>query len=93
MRRAIIVFILFSFFISCAGEKDPNYLGYVEKLPPGEYIICNYGSRHMVKCVNKYGKWYMLNDADFEINGIPGYDAHQYRNETKIIIKWKKLLS
>ena len=39
--KKILIF-LFLIFIGCAGKKDNNYMGYVEKLPPGEYIIYNY---------------------------------------------------
>lgn len=84
--KKILIF-LFLFFIGCAGKKDNNYMGYVEKLPPGEYIIYNYGSRHIVKCVNNKGEWFSLNDSNFEQNGIPGNDAHEYIKQTKIIIK------
>jgi hypothetical protein len=85
MRK--LIFFLFVFIIGCNSPKDPNDLGLVERLPKGEYIIWNTGSRHIVKCVNKEGKSYWLNDAHFDENGIPGYDAHQYREKTKIVIK------
>jgi hypothetical protein len=78
---------LISLFISCNTPKDNNNLGLVEKLPPGEYIIWNHGSRHIVKCLMPNGKYYYLSDANFSINNIEGYDAHQYRNKTKIIVK------
>ena len=41
----------------------------------------------MVRCIRKDGKYYMLNDSDFKVNGIAGHDAHQYQNKTKILIK------
>jgi hypothetical protein len=85
MRK--IIFLMLIVLISCAGPKDPNYMGYVERLPKGEYVIWNTGSRHIVRCVNKEGKYYSLNDSHFAENGIPGYDAHQYREKTKIVIK------
>lgn len=83
----LFLFISLIVLLGCAGPKDPNDLGLVERLPKGEYVIWNTGSRHMVKCQNTEGKSYWLNDAHFEENGIPGYDAHQYREKTKIIIK------
>lgn len=81
--------ILFSLLIimSCNMPHDPNNLGTVEILPKGEYIIYNIGSRHTVKCIRPDGKYYWLNDANFSINNIPGYDAHQYIDKTKITIK------
>ena len=72
---------------SCSTKSDPNCLGVVEKLPKGDYIIYNYGSRHIVKCEKSDGKYYYLNDYYFKQNGISGYDAHQYREKTKITIK------
>lgn len=87
MNKLITSILFFVLLCGCAGKKDPNYLGHIRKLPPGEYIIYSYGSRHIVKCVKSDGKWYSLNDADFEENNIPGYDAHQYLEETKITIK------
>ena len=86
MKYTITILLIFVLF-SCARPKDDNYLGYVEVLPKGEYIIYNYGSRHIVRCDRTDGKYYSLNDANFNLNGIPGYDAHQYHNKTKIIIK------
>lgn len=86
-KQIKILIILVILLMSCGAPDDPNYLGYVEYLAKGEYIIYNYGSRHMVKCIRPDGKYYMLNDSDFEQNGIQGYDAHQYREKTKIIIK------
>jgi hypothetical protein len=82
-----ILLLLIIVLISCASPKDPNDLGSVERLPKGEYIIWNSGSRHVVKCQNSEGKFYWLNDAYFQENGISGYDAHQYTNKTKITIK------
>jgi hypothetical protein len=83
-----ILFLLIIVLISCAGPKDPNDLGLVERLPKGEYVIWNYGSRHIVKCQNSEGKFYYLNDANFDQNnGIAGYDAQQYHEKTKITIK------
>jgi hypothetical protein len=84
--RYLLIIVTF-LFTACAGKPDPNYLGYVEKLPKGEYVIYNYGSRHIVRCERTDGKYYSLNDGNFSKNGIPGYDAHQYRNKTKVIIK------
>ena len=86
MKLFIFIILLLS-FISCANKKDSNDLGYVEKLPKGTYTIYNYGSRHIVRCVNSEGKYYHLNDGNFDINGIPGHDAHQYSNKTVVIIK------
>lgn len=88
-----IFYLIFVILLGCAApqEKDeqgnPMYLGYVEKLPKGEYVIYNWGSRHIVRCERPDGKYYTLNDADFKLNNISGYDAHQYQNKTKIIIK------
>lgn len=63
-------------------------MGTVKYLPKGEYVIWNTGSRHIVKCINvKTDKYYFLNDAHFSLNGIPGHDAHEYREKTKIVIK------
>ena len=62
-------------------------MGLVKYLPKGEYVIWNTGSRHIVKCLKSDGRVYWLNDADFDVNNISGYDAHQYREKTKIIIK------
>ena len=73
--------------VNCNGPKDINDMGSIEKLPKGNYTIWNSGSRHVVKCVKDDGKIYWLNDCDFKINGIDGYDAHQYINKTKITIK------
>ena len=80
-------FISLLLLIGCNDEKDKNNLGTVEKLPPGEYVIYNYGSRHIVKCLKSNGEYYYLNDSNFELNGINGYDAHEYREKTKIVIK------
>lgn len=86
MRKLILILGLI--LMSCGGpQDDANKLGLVERLPKGTYIIYNYGSRHIVKCVRPDGKYYYLNDSDFEINGIDGYDANQYHEKTKIIIK------
>ena len=73
--------------LSCAGPRDPNDMGLVERLPAGGYVIWNTGSRHIVKCVKDDGKSYWLNDAHFGENGIPGRDAHEYREKTRIIIR------
>lgn len=73
------------FMVGCV-EPDPNNLGRVERLPSGEYVIWNYGSRHIVKCLRSDGKYYYLNDNDFWKNGISGHDAHQYREKTRIVI-------
>ena len=73
--------------VNCNAPKDKNDMGIVETLPKGNYIIWNTGSRHIVKCVKDDGKVYWLNDADFQKNGIDGYDAHQYTNKTKITIE------
>lgn len=74
--------------LSCAGPKDPNYLGYVEVLPEGTYRIVNKGGgRHIVYCYREDGKYYTLSDVRFNDNGIPGYDAHQYPNLTTVKVK------
>jgi hypothetical protein len=73
--------------VNCNSSRDKNDMGVVEKLPKGDYIIWNTGSRHIVKCVKEDGYVYWLNDANFSINGIDGYDAHQYHDKTKITIK------
>lgn len=73
--------------VNCNTPKDKNDMGLVESLPKGDYIIWNTGSRHIVKCVKDDGKVYWFNDADFQKNGIDGYDAHQYRHKTKIKIQ------
>lgn len=83
----LFVYLFCILFLSCAGPKDPNYLGYVENLPKGTYKIINRGSRHIIFCYRKDGKYYSLNDTYFEANGIPGDDAHQYRSLTTIEIK------
>lgn len=79
----IVVFLIYS----CAESRSPNDLGLTQILPKGEYVIYNTGSRHMVKCIDSKGQYYWLNDSYFNLNGIPGRDAHEYRNPTKIIIK------
>lgn len=84
----LLTYLLCIFLLSCAGPKDPNYLGYVEILPKGTYKIINKGSRHIVYCYREDGKYYTLNDINFELNGIPGNDAHQYHNLTTVIIKY-----
>jgi len=84
MKYILILLILLT---SCNNKKNANDLGLVELLPKGDYIIWNTGSRHLVKCLRNDGKYYWLNDADFDENGINGYDAHQYYNKTKIIVK------
>ena len=81
-----ILKLLVLFTVSCV-KPDPNNLGTVKILPKGEYTIWNTGSRHIVKCLRPDGKYYWLNDNNFSRNGINGYDAHQYRNKTKIVIK------
>jgi hypothetical protein len=73
--------------VNCNGPRDKNDMGIVEILPKGNYIIWNSGSRHIVKCAKDDGKTYWLNDADFQKNGIDGYDAHQYHDKTKITIE------
>jgi len=73
--------------VNCAGPKDENDMGIVERLPKGNYTIWNYGSRHMVKCLREDGKYYLLNDWHFKQNGIEGYDAHQYVYKTQITIE------
>lgn len=89
MRK--LVYLLCIFLLSCAGPKDPNYLGYVRILPEGTYKIVNKGSRHIVYCYREDGKYYTLNDANFDLNGIPGYDAHQYPKLTTIKIKYERI--
>lgn len=84
--KYVLIFISLV-ILSCGRNQDPNDLGIVEILPSGEYTIWNYGSRHLVKCLRPDGKYYYLNDNDFEKNGIDGHDAHQYHDKTKIIIK------
>lgn len=87
MKHLIILFIC-AVLMACVNKNnDPNDLGVVTDLPKGEYIIWNSGSRHMVKCLKKDGTYYWLNDANFSRNGIRGYDAHQYYDKTKVIIK------
>lgn len=73
--------------VNCNAPKYKNDMGTVERLPNGNYTIWNIGSRHMVKCLKDDGKVYWLNDANFNQNGIDGYDAHQYINKTQITIK------
>jgi len=87
--KIFLLLIISVFILSCASpqEKNSMYLGYVKKLPKGEYIIYNWGSRHIIRCEKKDGKYYTLNDSYFKLNNIPGYDAHQYRIRTKISIK------
>lgn len=88
MKTLKYIFTLYTlFFLSCNVQKDKNDLGLVTYLPKGEYIIYNTGSRHIVKCLKPDGKYYWLNDVNFRINNIPGYDAHQYHDRTKIIIR------
>lgn len=79
--------IVTTLILSCNSAKSPNDLGLVKYLPKGEYIIWNTGSRHIVKCLRPDGKFYWLNDGNFDENGIDGYDAHKYYDKTKIIIK------
>jgi hypothetical protein len=69
------------------GPRDNNDMGTVETLPKGNYTIWNSGSRHIVQCVKDDGKVYWLNDANFQKNGIDGYDAHQYHDKTQITIE------
>lgn len=84
MRNVLfLILILFG----CSNTKDPNDMGLVDRLPRGEYVIWNIGSRHIVKCIRADGKYYWVNDADFDINGIPGRDAHEYHEKTTIIIR------
>jgi len=84
MKYLLLTLVL---LFSCNNRKSINDLGSVKYLPKGEYVIQNQGSRHIVKCVKPDGKYYWLNDLYFDDNGISGYDAHQYRNPTKIIVK------
>ncbi len=86
MKKLLIALLLIG-LVSCSSYESPYDMGSVEYLPKGEYLIWNTGSRHVVKCVGTDGYIYWLNDGYFEQNGIPGYDAHQYREKTKIIIK------
>lgn len=86
MKRNLLA-ILF-FVISC-NNTDPNYLGNVERLPKGEYRIYNYGSRHTVRCVQKDGKYFYLNDHNFSKNGIPGHDANEYYEKDFVYITVK----
>ena len=72
---------------NCNSPKDKNDRGCVERLPKGNYTIWNTGSRHIVKCLKDDGTIYWLNDADFNQNGIDGYDAHQYHDKTQITIQ------
>lgn len=83
--KSIIIILLFCY--SCNSKPDPNYLGYVHILPKGEYTIKQGGSRHIVRCTTKEGKYYLLNDSYFEENGIEGRDAHEYPNPTEITIE------
>lgn len=84
----ILIYAILLVLVSCGGANtNDNYLGYVKELPKGTYMIKNQGSRHIVRCYREDGKYYNLNDANFKINGISGYDAHQYRELTKIIVK------
>lgn len=87
MKKLINLLLFVTLIISCNRPHDPNDMGTVEILPKGEYIIYNIGSRHIVKCIRPDGKYYWLNDANFSINNIPGYDAHQYIDKTRITIK------
>lgn len=87
MKYSIFLILLAISSCNIDSTKNPNNMGLVTYLPKGEYTIWNYGSRHIVKCVDSHGKIYLLNDGDFSKNGIKGYDAHQYRNKTKIVIK------
>jgi hypothetical protein len=86
MKKTIYLIIFTLSLVGCGGPKDLNNLGLVTRLPRGEYIIWNSGSRHIVKCQREDGKYYLLNDANFDVNGINGYDAHQYREKTRILI-------
>ena len=85
MKQILIVLVIL--ILSCNSQKSPNDLGLITHLPKGQYIIWNTGSRHIVKCLRPDGKFYWLNDANFDENNIDGYDAHKYYNKTKIIIK------
>lgn len=85
MKKILLIAILL--FISCNQPKDKRDLGLVKQLPKGKYIIWNTGSRHIIKCLNEEGNYYWLNDANFDINGIEGHDAHQYTNMTEIVIE------
>lgn len=87
MRYFTIVILLFLITACNHRPDDPNDKGLVERLPKGKYVIWNYGSRHIVKCLREDGTYYWLNDADFDKNGISGYDAHQYTDKTNIVIE------
>lgn len=87
MKKLHLIILLVITLCSCNAPKDNNYLGNVEKLPAGKYTIKNWGSRHIVRCERPDGKYYTLNDSDFDINNIDGYDAHQYHEPTRIVIK------
>lgn len=83
-----IMIIIFIFTIlSCGGKvDDKNDLGLITKLPKGEYVIWNYGSRHIVKCLRVDGKYYYLNDTHFKSNGIDARGAHEFYDKTTITI-------
>lgn len=83
----LITYLLCFCLLSCAGPKDSNHLGYVKILPEGTYKVINKGSRHIVYCYREDGKYYTLNDGNFSKNGIPGRDAHQYRNLTIVKVR------
>ena len=85
--KYLITLLITIFIMACSNTKDPNDMGTVTYLPKGKYVIQNTGSRHMVRCVKTDGKIYWLNDNNFEENGIPAKDAHQFRNQTRITIK------
>ncbi len=87
MKKNYWIFLVLIIFACQTRKPDPNYLGYIQELPIGEYVIYNYGSRHIVRCERKDGRYYCLNDANFPLNGIAGRDAHEYRNKTKIRIE------
>jgi hypothetical protein len=87
MKRLLLIATILIGLVSCAQERSPYDKGSVEYLPSGEYIIWNTGSRHIVKCVDTNGYYYWLNDGYFQQNGIPGYDAHEYHEKTRITIK------
>ena len=83
MKKLILICLT---FIGCAEHKDKMNLGLVNKLPKGEYVIWNTGSRHIVKCLKPNGEYYYLNDANFDLNGINAKDAHQFSEKTSISI-------
>lgn len=88
IKKLLFICLFFS-LTSCLDTKpdDPNNLGLVTKLPKGEYVIWNYGSRHIVKCETSDGKFYYLNDVHFRENGIDARDAHEFHYKTTVKIR------